>query len=125
MTCQCDLDMYMIIHKLGWGQYATSKSSTPSFIRCLDDCSCFFQNRKSGFHAIRILTTYTTKMHLHGPDELGILQYISGWARTKNHPRCSHVLDLHSDLELKSASTDRRHLICLSSISSLLSSDVK
>ena len=102
----------MIIHKIGWGQHTTSKSSTPSFIGCFDDSSCFFQNRKSGFSAIRILTTYTTKMQLHGHDELGILQYISEWARTTDHPGWSHVLNLHSDLELESASTDGRHLIC-------------
>ena len=78
------------------------------------------KNRKSGFHAIRILTTYTTKMHLHGPDELGILQYISEWAKTTDHPGCSHVLSLHSDLELEALSTDGRHLICWNS---LLSSD--
>ena len=67
-----------------------------------------------------MLTTYTTKLQLPGHDELGILQYISEWARTKNHPGCSHVLSLHSDLELESASTDGRHLIYLNS---LLSSD--
>jgi len=80
------------------------------------------KNRKSGFSAIRILTTYTTEMQLHGSDELGILQHISEWARTTDYPGWSHVLSLHSDLELKSASTDGRHL---SSISSLPSSDVK
>ena len=64
-------------------------------------------------------------MQLHGSDELGILQYISEWARTTDHSGCSHVLSLHSDLELESASTDGRHLVCLSSISSLPSSDVK
>ena len=117
--------MYIIIHKLGWDQYATSKSSTLSFIRCLDDSSFFFQNRKSEFYTIRILTTYTTRMELHGSDKLGILQYISEWAGTTNHPRWSYVLNLHSDLELKSTNTDRYHLICLSSMSSLLSSDVK
>jgi len=114
-------------HELGWGQHATSKTS---FIGCLDDSLLFdsllfFQNGKSGFYAIRILTTYITKMQLHGPDVLGILQYISEWARTTDHPGCSHVLDLHSDLELKSASTDGRHLTCLSSITSTPSSDVK
>ena len=50
-------------------------------------------------------------MQLHGHDELGILQYISEWARTTDHPGWSHVLNLHSDLELESASTDGRHLI--------------
>jgi len=104
--------MYMIIHKLGWGQHVTSKSSTLSFIEYLDNSSHFFQNRKSGFYTIRILTTYVTKMQLHGPNKLGILQYISKWARTTNHPRCSHILSLHSDLELQSASTDERYLIC-------------
>ena len=64
-------------------------------------------------------------MHLHGPDELGILQYISEWARTTDYPGWSHVLSLHSDLELESASTDGRRLVCLSSISSLHSSDVE
>ena len=59
-------------------------------------------------------------MQLHGHDELGIFQYISEWARIIDHPGWSHVLNLHSDLELESASTDGRHLICLNS---LLSSD--
>jgi len=83
------------------------------------------KNRKLGFYAIRILTIYTTKMHLHEPDELGILQYISEWARTTDHSRWSHVLSFHSDLELESASIDGHHLVFLSSISSLHSSDVE
>ena len=93
------------------GLFATSKSFTPFFIGCPDDSSFFPQNRKSGFYTIKILTTYTTKMQLHGPDELGLLQYISEWARTTDHPGCNNVLNLHSDLELESASTDGRHLI--------------
>jgi len=104
--------IYMIIHKLGWGQHVTSKSSTLSFIEYLDNSSYFFQNRKSGFYIIRILTIYITKMQLHRPDKLSILQYISKWARTTNHPRYSYVLNLHSDLKLQSASTDECHLIC-------------
>ena len=56
------------------------------------------------------------KMQLHGPDELGILQYISEWERTTDYPGCSHVLSLHSDLELESASTDGRCLICLQGV---------
>ena len=83
------------------------------------------KNRKLGFYAIRILTIYTTKIYLYGPDELGILQYISKWARTTDHPRWSHVLSMHSDLELESASTDGHRLVFLSSISSLYSSDVE
>ena len=63
-----------------------------------------------GSHIPELLTAYTTKMQLHGHDELGILQYISEWAGITNHPGCSHVLSLHSDLELESASTDGRHL---------------
>jgi len=90
----------------------TSKSYTPSFIGFLDDSSHFFQNRKSGFSTIRILTTYTTEIQLHGPDELGILQYISEWARMTDYPGWSHVLSLHSDCKLESTSTDGCHLIC-------------
>ena len=104
--------MYMIIHLLGWGQHTTSKSSTPSFIGCLDDFSLFFQNRKSGFCTIRILITYITEMQLHGHDELGILQYISEWAKITDHSRWSHVLSLYNDLELEVLSTDGHHLIC-------------
>jgi len=96
-----------------WGFYGTflrtnllSKSYALSFtslgrinmqlqnIRCLDDFSHFFQNRKSEFSTIRILTTYITKMQLHGPDELGILQYISKWARRTDYSKCSHVLSM-------------------------------
>ena len=84
----------IIIYKLGQDQYTTSKSSTPSFIRCLDDFSHFFQNRKSGFSTIRILITYITKIQLLWPDELGILQYISKWARRTDYSRCSHILSM-------------------------------
>ena len=97
--------------QMGW-RYISYYPCTPSFIECLDDSSLFFQNRKSGLYTIRILTIYTTKMQLHGHDELGILQYISEWARTTNHLGCNHVLSLDSNLELESTSTDRRHLIC-------------
>ena len=48
----------------------------------------------NGFYAVRTPTAYTTKMKLCAPDELGILQHISEWARTTNHPWCSHVLTL-------------------------------
>ena len=110
--------------QMGW-QYIFYYHCAPSFIEYLDGSSLFFQNKKSGFYTIRILTIYTTKMQLHGSDKLGILQYISEWARTTNHPGCNHVLSLHSNLELKSTSTNGHHLICLLSISSLPSSDVK
>ena len=36
------------------------------------------------FYAIKMMTAYTTNMKLCVPDELGILQHISEWART-NH----------------------------------------
>ena len=45
---------------------------------------------------------YTTKMQLCAPDELGILQHISEWARTTNHSWCSHVLSLYDSFALKS-----------------------
>jgi len=64
----------------------------------------------TGFYVIRILTTYTTEIELHRPNKLEILQYISEWARTMNHPKYSHILSLHSNLELKNTSTDRCYL---------------
>ena len=62
------------------------------------------------FYVIRILTTYTTEIELYRPNKLEILQYISEWARTTNHPRYSHILSLHSNLELKNTSTDGCYL---------------
>jgi len=64
----------------------------------------------TGFYVIRILTTYTTEIELHRPNKLEILQYISEWARTMNHPKYSHILSLHSNLELKNTSTDGCYL---------------
>ena len=47
---------------------------------------------------------YTIKMQLCVPDELGILEHISEWARTTNHPWCSHVSSLYDSFELKKTS---------------------
>ena len=69
-------------------------------------CSVFFQNRESGFYFTRILAAYPTKMYLCAPDELGIFQCITEWARTTNHPGCSHVLRFHNSFQLKCVSTD-------------------
>ena len=74
---------------------------TESFI----DCSVFFQNRESGFYFTRILAAYQ-KCTYGAPDELGIFQRITKWARTTNHPGCSHVLRFHDGFQLKCVSTD-------------------
>ena len=72
----------------------------------LDNSSVLFQNRESGFYFTRILAAYPTKMYLCAPDELGIFQCITKWARTTNHPGCSHVLRFHNSFQLKCVSTD-------------------
>ena len=79
----------------------------------LDDCSVFFQNRESGFYFTRILAVYTTKMYLCAPDELGIFQRITEWARTINHPGCSHVLRFHDSFQLKCVSMSALMVIIL------------
>jgi len=84
-----------------------SRSCAWSFIGLGGVNTRMFDLLATGFCAIRI---YHKNATVYVPDELGMLQCISKWTKTTNHPWCCHVLSLHDSFELKSTSTDGRHI---------------